>query len=643
MIREVTMENVRLDDAFLSPYYRLVSGAILPYQWNALNDLVEGADKSGCIENIRIAAGLSEGKFHGLLFQDSDAAKWLEAVAYCLQNGGALEWEARADEVIELIAKAQQPDGYFNTYFQLTAPERRLTNLYEAHELYCLGHFIEAAVAYERATGKRALLDIVRRYVDLIDGLYGPDEGKRKGCPGHQEIELALVKLYEATGERRYLELAKFFLDIRGTEPNTFAEEYKALDGFSEWSKRKVPMPADYSYNQAHKPVREQTEAVGHAVRAVYMYTGMAEVGRLTQDESLVKACRVLFEDICRQLYITGGIGSTNHGEAFTFAYDLPNEINYSETCASIGLMYFAHSLLKIEARTAYADVTERVLYNTVLAGLGTDGESYLYVNPMEVWPEASEKNPARAHVKARRQKWHHCACCPPNAARLLASMGKYLYTAETDTVYIHLYAQSDMTAELSYGTFGLSVRTEYPLDGEVAVTVKTDAETPVTLAFRVPGWCKGAKFALNGEAIKPVMKDGYAYITRQFAAGDTVGIRFDMLPSLVYAHTNVRADAGKVCVQRGPLVYCLEERDNGTNLHALLIDGETDFTETADTIGGMRCVRLTARGYREEDAGSGMYAFTPKRRTEQELTFVPYHLWGNREPGEMLVWVRKG
>ncbi|MCL2031028.1 MAG: glycoside hydrolase family 127 protein, partial [Oscillospiraceae bacterium] len=410
MIREIPMENVRLNDSFLSPYYRLVCDAVLPYQWDALNDLVEGADKSRCLENIRVAAGLSEGEFHGFLFQDSDAAKWLEAVAYCLQNGGAKEWEARADEVIGLIAKAQRPDGYFNTYFQLTAPERRLTNLHEAHELYCLGHFIEAAAAYEKATGKRELLEIVRRYADLIDSLFGHGEGKRRGCPGHQEIELALVKLYEATRERKYLDLAKFFLDVRGTEPNTFAEEYKARDGFSEWSKRKEPMPADYSYNQAHKPVREQTEAVGHAVRAVYMYTGMAEVGRLTQDESLVNACCVLFEDICRQLYITGGIGSTNHGEAFTFAYDLPNEINYSETCASIGLMYFAHSLLKTEARAVYADVMERALYNTVLAGLGTDGESYLYVNPMEVWPEASEKNPARAHVKARRQKWHHCA-----------------------------------------------------------------------------------------------------------------------------------------------------------------------------------------------------------------------------------------
>ncbi|MCL2031556.1 MAG: glycoside hydrolase family 127 protein, partial [Oscillospiraceae bacterium] len=283
----------------------------------------------------------------------------------------------------------------------------------------------------------------------------------------------------------------------------------------------------------------------------------------------------------------------------------------------------------------------ERALYNTVLAGLGTDGTSYFYVNPMEVWPEASEKNPARAHVKARRQKWHACACCPPNAARLLASLGKYLYTAEDDTVYIHLYAQSDMTAELSGGPVGLSVRTQYPLDGEVSVTVKTASEMPATLSFRIPGWCEDAAFTLNGDPVEPVIQDGYAYITRPFAAGDTVGIRFDMRPRLVYASTNIRAGAGRVCVQRGPLVYCLEERDNGANLHALRIDGGTDFTETADTIGGMRCVTLTARGYREEDADGRMYTFAPKKRGEQDLTFVPYHLWGNREPGEMLVWVR--
>jgi DUF1680 family protein len=650
MINEVSINDVKINDNFLSPYYKLVHSAMLPYQWEVLNDRVEGAEKSHCIENFRIAAGLSQGEFHGFVFQDSDAAKWLEAVAYCLQNGDGKELEAYADEVIDLIGKTQQEDGYFNTYFQLADPSQpigavgKFKNLQEAHEMYCLGHFIEAATAYKKATGKSKLLDIVCRYADLIDSLYGDGEGKKRGCPGHQELELALVKLYETTGEQKYLSLAKFLLDVRGTEPNTFAEEHKARNGYSIWSKRNEPMPPDFSYHQAHKPVREQTEAVGHAVRAVYMYTGMADVARLTEDEGLLKACRALLEDIRRQMYVTGGIGQTNHGEAFTFAYDLPNDTNYSETCASIGLIFFMHGMLKNEARGVYADVMEKALYNTVLASFAADGKSYFYVNPMEVWPPANEKNPARKHVKAVRQKWHACACCPPNAARLLASIGKYLFTADTrnNTVFFHLYAASVMTAHFSCGTVSLSVETGYPLDGEIQVTVQNDINTPVTLAFHVPEWCESAVFTHNGKPADSVIKDGYAYITDKFKQGDTISIKFDMKPRLLYANTQIRADAGKVCVQRGPLVYCLEECDNGSNLHALLVDKDTVFKEETANICGMPCVMLTANGWREEDIDGDVYTVKAKKLTLCKLVFSPYHLWGNREMGEMTVWVRE-
>ena len=627
------MKNVKLTDNFLSPYYRLVCDAIVPYQWEALNDRVEGAEKSHSIQNIKIAAGLAEGEFNGFLFQDSDLAKWLETVAYCLQNGDVAEFEKHLDDVVDLIEKAQEADGYFNSYFQTVAPERKFTNLYEAHELYCLGHLLEAGVAYEQATGKRKLLDITLRFVELLDSKFGTEEGKLKGYPGHQELELALARLYEATKDEKYLKLAKYFIDERGQEPNYFLEEWDKRKGFSEYTKRVEKYAENYtSYNQAHKPVREQTEAVGHAVRALYMYTAMTEIGRLANDPSLLEASRVLFKDICKQMYVTGGVGSTNIGEAFTFAYDLPNEINYSETCASIALVFFMHSMLKAEAKGIYADVMERALYNTVLAGVSTDGKSYFYVNPMEIVPEANAKNPTRAQVKATRQKWHACACCPPNIGRLLASVGKYLYTSDEDAIYIHLYAASEITV----GNFSFYVQTEYPLDGKVSVKVNTGGKK--TLAFRVPEWCGEAGFKINDA----VIKNGYAYVTKEFKQGDVIEIGMDMTPRVVYANAKIRADAGKVCLQRGPLVYCLEECDNGSNLHSMMLNSAGTIKEKKETIGGMSCIVLTAEGFIEESQNDEMYTFTPKKRSAKQLTFVPYHLWGNRKAGEMLVWVRE-
>ncbi|MCL2703698.1 MAG: glycoside hydrolase family 127 protein [Defluviitaleaceae bacterium] len=642
-MKQVPLKNVRLAEGYLSPYYRLVRDVMIPYQWEAMNDRVEGAVKSHCIDNIRIAAGQREGEFYGFLFQDSDVAKWLEALAYCVQNGDAAEFEAIADGVIQTIKSAQQPDGYFNTYIQLTAPERKLTNLYEAHELYCLGHLAEAAAAYTQATGKRELLDIVLRFIDLIDSRFGSGEGKLRGYPGHQEIELALARLYEVTNDGKLLRLGKYFLDERGREPHFFTQEWEKRGGLSEWTQRSEKLPADYTYNQAHLPVREQDKVVGHAVRAMYMYAAMAEIGRLSGDESLLDACRVLFEDLRRQTYVTGGIGSTNHGEAFTFAYDLPNETNYSETCASIGLVFFMHAMLKTEVDAACADLMENALYNTVLAGVSTDGQSYFYVNPMETVPEANERNPARTHAKSRRQKWNACACCPPNISRLLASIGKYLYSVDGDTVYVHLYAASDVTADLKGGPFAFGVRTGYPLDGAVMLTAGSDVTDNATLAFRVPGWCGDASFKLNGKNADVSVRKGYAYITHKFVKGDVLELSFDMRPRVVYANPGLRAAAGKACIRRGPLVYCLEERDNIPNLHSLSLDASAEIREKPGSVGGMDCVVLTAGGFAEESADDSVYTHIPKKRAARELVFVPYHLWGNGgDLGEMIVWVRE-
>jgi Uncharacterized protein conserved in bacteria len=375
--KPVSLKNVKIDDNFWSEYQKLVKEVVIPYQWEALNDNVPDADPSYAIKNFRIAAGEEQGEFGGMVFQDSDVAKWLEAVAYSLTINPDPELEALADKTIDLIAKAQQPDGYLNTYFTIKSPDKKWTNLQECHELYCAGHMMEAAAAYYHATGKKKLLDVMCRFADHIAAVFGVEPGKLKGYDGHQEIELALVKLYKATGNEKYLKLSKYFIDERGQEPYFFEEEWRKRNKISFWSNSVSEKPNE-SYHQSHKPVREQSEAVGHAVREVYMCTGMADIAAETGDKELFEACKRLWDNIVnRQMYITGGIGSTNHGEAFSFDYDLPNDTIYAETCASVGLIFFAHRMLQIEAKGNYADVMERALYNTVISGMAKDGRHF--------------------------------------------------------------------------------------------------------------------------------------------------------------------------------------------------------------------------------------------------------------------------
>ncbi len=405
--KPLRLQDIAIDDPYWTPYRTLIRDTVIPYQWEALNDRIPDAEPSHAIANFRRAAGLEKGPFGGWVFQDSDLYKWLEAVGYSLAASPDPDLERVADEAIALVAAAQQPDGYLNTYFALAEPGKRWTNLADCHEMYCAGHLIEAAVAYYGSTGKTALLEVARKLADHIDRRFGPGPGQVRGYDGHQEIELALVKLYEVTGEDRYLRLAAFLIDERGQEPSFFHKEWKERGQTSHWSPGVVqPHPPALDYLQADKPVREQKVATGHAVRAVYMYTAMADLAIRSGDRELLEACRRLWSNVVhRQMYVTGSIGSTHHGEAFTFDHDLPNDTNYSETCASIGLIFFARRMLQAEAKGEYADVLERALYNTVTAGIAGDGKHYFYVNPMEVWPEASRKNPGKHHIKAVRQK----------------------------------------------------------------------------------------------------------------------------------------------------------------------------------------------------------------------------------------------
>lgn len=657
VVSPVSLGHVSITEGFWSNTLDLVRDTVIPFQWEALNDRVAGAEPSHAIQNFRIAAGEAEGEFGGLVFQDSDLAKWLEAVGYSLKTHPDPKLEAKADSVIDLIAKAQQPDGYLNTWYILKEPEKRWTNLLECHELYCAGHMMEAAVAYFEGSGKRTLLDVMCRYADHIDTVFGPEPGKMRGYDGHEEVELGLVKLHRATGNMKYLNLSRFMINERGQKPAFFLEDWEHHGRISHWEQRIQEREPNLAYNQAHKPVREQEEAVGHAVRAVYLYSGMADIALRTEDEALKTACERLFRNIAeKQMYITGGIGQTMHGEAFTFDYDLPNDTIYQETCASIGLVFFAHRMLQFGANRLYADVLERALYNSVISGMAMDGRHFFYVNPLEVQPEASGKDPGKHHVLPERPNWYGCACCPPNLARLMTSLGEYIYSQSDRAVYAHLFIGSVAAISLQDGMVRLVQETGYPWDGKVTLRVEAKEgmafpQKAFVLGVRIPGWSQQAALSICGVPAEagPLMKGGYACVDRVWQPGDTLVLELNLSPMLVKAHPRVRADAGKVAVQRGPLVYCFEEADNGVNLPALSLQPKTPMRESfePDLLGGvvtvsMEGVRTVETGwdngdlYRPlPDAGAGFAEETVS------LTAIPYYAWSNRGKGEMAVWMR--
>lgn len=630
------VRDVRIEAGLLSDVARKVMDIVIPYQWEILNDRVEGAAPSRCVHNFKIAAGEAEGEFEGYVFQDSDLAKWLEAAAYSLMLRPDEQLERTCDDLIALIGRAQQPDGYLNTYYTVKEPGKRWTNLRDCHELYCAGHMMEAACAYYEATGKRELLDIMTRMARHIDSVIGPEEGKLHGYPGHEEIELALVRMYHATGDELMMKLARYFIDERGKLPNFFVEEKARREGKDHFNLDEYG-PA---YAQAHLPVREQTAPEGHAVRAMYLATGMADVARETGDETLVAACRRIFDStVNRRMYITGGVGSSHVGEAFTYDYDLPNDTVYAETCASIALCFFARAMMQLEPDGRYADALERALYNTCLAGMSLDGHNFFYVNPLEVDPEASKKDARKHHVLPVRPKWFGCACCPPNLARLTTSLAKYMYTLGEDEIYVNLYMQNQAQLKLGDARVSMECLTDYPASGEIALH---PGAGEYTLCLRIPGWAKEYALTLNGAALDLKPERGYVRISRAFSDGDEIKLSLPMHARRVYANTRVRADLGKVAVMRGPMVYCLEQVDNGPVVEALCLPRDSALTETVrpDKLGGI--VEITAPGKRMVSADEALYSDQAPALEDATLTFIPYYAWANRGENEMTVYVRE-
>ena len=628
------VRNIKIADGFWTPVQNRIINDVLPYLADVFEDKLPAVEKSHAMENFRIAAGDTKGEFYGMVFQDSDVAKWLEAAAYALGICSNEALDKKADEIITLIGRAQEPDGYLNTYFSIKEPDHKWQNLLECHELYCNGHMIEAAVAYYQATGKDSFLNIMRRTADLICRRFGA--GKIRGIPGHQEIELALFRLYQATGDKKYLQTALYFLDERGKDPSYFAEELSARDWF-HWNNN----PENREYAQNHAPVREQKQAVGHCVRAVYMYTAMAAAAAETGDESLFAACRTLWRNIVnKRMYITGGIGSTHDGESFTIDYDLPNDTVYAETCASIAMVFFARQMIEIEPLGEYADIMEKELYNGVLSGMQLDGKSFFYVNPLEVVPGISGKLSGYKHVLPERQKWYGCACCPPNAARLFSSIGHYAWSENEQGIFNHLYLGGSVTFQCA-GGMQINCVSDYPWEGNIRYELHSVNENAdFFFAVRIPAWCKKWNLAVNGEAADAEIKNGYAYIKRKWQNGDVITLTLDMNVRRMYAKTSIRADAGCVALMRGPLVYCFEECDNGAGLSAVrLVRSSAIFQEKTQISSVDNIIVLKAEGLRME-SNDALYSDEPAQSKTVTLCAVPYFAWGNRKPGEMRVWL---
>lgn len=629
----ITQKNIKVtgykSDGFIGKYQKLIRDTVIPYQYSVLCDKAPDTEKSHVVKNFENAAKALRGEdvgdgFYGMVFQDSDAAKWIEAAAYSLALYPDEKLSETVDELIDKIAAAQDEDGYLDTYFTIKDRDKRWKNLLEGHELYCSGHMMEAACAYYEATGKKKLLDVMEKNAEHIYKHFITE--KNEGAPGHPEVELALMKMYRTTGNKKWLQLAEHFINERGEDPYFYEKEAAKRD-WTVWGND----PTAHDYQQSGKPVRAQSDATGHAVRAVYLYTGMAQLSAKSGDNALYDACKRLWESITRRrMYVTGGIGSTVLGEAFSVDYDLPPDTAYAETCASIGLMFFANAMLKNELIGEYADVMETVFYNTVLGGMQLDGKRFFYVNPLEVVPGISGVSPTHRHDLPVRPKWYACACCPPNAARLITSFGCYAYGENSDMSFCHMYADGEIKFE---NGMELVCKTNYPYD----MTVNYSVIKGGRLAIRIPGWSDTFTLALNGEKqeLKPI--NGYVIIAVK--DGDEAKLVLSDTPHFVYPSVKIPAVSGMAAIRRGPLVYCFEDADNGDVLSLALKRGgkitvcEPDRNELSGV------TKLKVEAVRFDDNGKP-YSFDEPKTTDTLAIAVPYYTWGNRGENAMRVFM---
>lgn len=625
-IKPVAFTEVEITDSFWLPRLETNRLVTIPFAFKK-------CEETGRIDNFAKAAGLKSGKFEGRRYNDSDVFKVMEGAAYSLRLHSDKELEKYMDGLIALIAAAQEDDGYLFTTRTIDpanpAPgsgERRWANLGSSHELYNVGHMYEAAVAYYQATGKRNFLDVAIKNADLIDRTFGP--GKLQGYPGHQEIEIGLTKLFRVTGDEKYLNLAKFFLDIRGRT----GELEKKFDDSSAFS-----IYNQAWYLQAHQPVVEQKEAIGHAVRATYMYSGMADVAALTGDESYVRAIDRIWENVAsKKLYVTGGIGSRHEGEAFGDDYELPNSTAYNETCAAIGNVFWNFRMFLLHGEARYIDVLERTLYNGFLSGISLSGDLFFYPNPLE-----ADGKFLFNQGEATRKPWFDVACCPVNVTRFLPSLPGYIYAQKDNILYLNLFVQSRGTYTIGKNRGSISQETSYPWGGEVKIKVEPEKAAEFSLYIRIPGWASNrpvpsdlytfldsgleeVSLKVNSEPVSLDVDKGYARIHRRFEKGDIIEISLPMPVQRIASNENVRENQGKVALQRGPLVYCLEGVDNNMKVlkRSLLAESSFEGGFYPDLLGGI--VTIACKTENESD----------------RFVAIPYYAWSHRGVGEMAVWL---
>ena len=608
----VPFTDVTVADEFWAPRLETNRKVTVAYDF-------EKCEQTGRIDNFAKAGGLMEGKFEGIYFNDSDLYKVIEGAAYSLKIHPDPELEKYVDGVIEKIAAAQWEDGYLYTFYSLPQrqPEKRWTDVRNKHELYCAGHFFEAAVAYYQATGKREILDVAIRLADYIDSVFGP--GKKHDVPGHEEIEIGLVKLYGITGEKRYLELAKFFLDERGRAHG------REIYG---------------EYCQDHKPVIEQDAAVGHAVRAGYLYSGMADVAALTGDADYIEALGRIWRDVVsKKLYITGGIGARGGGESFGEDYELPNATAYCETCAAIANAMWNHRMSLLHGDAKYIDVLERVIYNGFLSGISLSGNKFFYPNPL-----ASDG-------KYQRSPWFGCACCPTNIVRFMPSLPGYAYTQKDDTVYVNLFITGSAEVEVGRNTVRLRQQTHYPWSGDVRITVEPEHSGQFTVCVRIPGWAQNrpvpsdlyrysAKndlqptLKVNGILVAVDVVKGYVSINRTWQKSDAIDLNLPMPIRRVEAHRKIKDNRGRTAIERGPIVYCFEGADNPKGVANLVlpVDVKLQAEYHGEKLGGV--VMITGRGQIRQNS--------EKVVEDVDVVAIPYYAWAHRGKNEMAVWLPK-
>lgn len=624
--RSVPFSDVEITGAFWKERLDCILDRTIPSQHRML-------DRHGILDSLKLPRPIppltiprNRHDFTTQIFWDSDVGKWVEAASYALSFRRDATVERQIEAITDDLQAAQAGDGYLNCWYLGREPENRWTNLRDNHELYCAGHLLEGAIAYFHATGRDRLLAIMERYVRHIATVFGPGEGQRRGYPGHQEIELALVRLFHATGRREHLDLARHFIDERGRQPHYFDQEAWARgeDPSDFWART-------YEYNQSHLPVRDQTRVVGHAVRAMYMYAAMADLAAEDGDDSLRQACETLWDDITqKRMYVTGGFGPSASNEGFTTDYDLPNDTAYAETCASVAMVFWAARMLNLGLDGRYADILERALYNNVLAGLSQDGDRYFYDNKLE------------SDGSHERWEWHPCPCCTMNVSRLLTSVGGYVFGIAANEIAIHLYGGASLRTLLGGTTVQIEERSGYPWDGAIEIDVAPDRSAEFGIALRIPGWADGFALAINEEPVSVDPEKGYVRLSRRWQKGDRIRLDLPMEPKRVYSDPRIRQNANRVALEHGPFVYCIEQTDHDAPIPCLRLSRAAPLSTMRHGAFSPDVLAIHGDAHAAEvEAGNGgLYHGQPPARTPANLTAVPYYLWCNRGPNPMSVWI---